>query len=366
MKIRAAVVHRAKGPFVVEEVELEEPRDDELLVEIVASGVCHTDIVCRDQWIPMPLPAVLGHEGSGIVRQVGKRAGGIAVGDRVVLSWGRGCGTCRNCMHGQPAYCDDMGRVSFGGGRLSDGSTSLRLRGEPVHSHFIGQSSFATHAVVHHSHAVRVPKEAPLELLGPLGCGFLTGSGAVFDALAVRPGATVIVYGVGAVGLSAVMAANVVGCSKIIAVDRNGERLGLARELGATHTLLANDEPLAPRIASLVPGGADFAIETTANMEVLRTAFESVHLRGVCAMLGASEPGAKLELDAFSVLLGRTLKGVIVGDLAPQLAIPRLIELHARGRFPIERLVKFYDFADLDRAAADSLAGLTIKPIVRM
>jgi len=366
MKISAAIVHQAKGPFVIHEVDLEEPRDDEVLVKIVASGVCHTDMVCRDQWIPMPLPAVLGHEGSGIVEKVGERVTRLAVGDHVVLSWGRGCGACRNCLHGEPAYCDDMGRVSFGGGRVSDGSCAIVHAGKPVHTHFIGQSSFASYAVVQEAHAVRVDRDAPIELLGPLGCGFLTGSGAVFDALKVPAGSSLVVFGAGAVGLSAVMAANVVGCTKIIVVDRNPARLEVARSLGASHVLRPGSEPIAPILAEWTRGGADFAIETTANADLLRIAFESVHLRGVCAMLGAAAPGTEIKLDAFSVLLGRTLKGVIVGDAAPHVAIPRLVELYQRGRFPIDRLVKYYAFENLNQAVSDSLEGLTIKPIVRM
>ncbi len=366
MKITAAIVNEPKAPFELHTVELEAPRDDEVLVRIVASGVCHTDVVCRDQWIPVPLPAVLGHEGSGVIEKVGANVRDLAVGDHVVLSWGRGCGRCKNCMAGEPAYCDRMGQVSFSGARLSDGSTSITREGQRVHSHFIGQSSFATHAVVQEAHAVKVDRELPLELLGPLGCGLLTGSGAVFDSLKVPSGATLIVFGVGAVGLSAVMAANVVGCSRIIAIDLHRQRLELAKELGASDVLHPEDGPLGPRIQELLPGGADFAIETTANPDVQRTAVEAVHLRGVCAMLGAAPFGTELKLDAFSILLGRTIKGVIVGDGVPHRSIPRLVDLYKRGRFPIEKLVSFYEFNELNRAVEDSLSGRVVKPIVVM
>jgi aryl-alcohol dehydrogenase len=365
MKITAAVVHEAKAPFELQTVELGPPHEDEVLVRIVASGVCHTDVVCRDHWIPVPLPVVLGHEGSGVVEQVGSAVRDLAVGDHVVLSWGRGCGRCNNCLRGEQAYCDQMGRVSFSCQR-ADGSTSITREGQRIHSHFIGQSSFATHAVVQEAHAVKVDRELPLELLGPLGCGLLTGSGAVFDALRVPTGSTLIVFGVGAVGLSAVMAAKVVGCSRIVAIDLNRERLTLARELGASDALHPEDGPLGPRIQELLPGGADFAIETTANPDVVRSAVEAVHLRGVCALLGAAPLGTELKLDMFSVLLGRTIKGVIVGDGVPQRAIPRLIELYKSGRFPLESLVRFYDFSELNQAVEDSLLGRVVKPVVCM
>lgn len=366
MQVTAAVVNEPEAPFAFEPLELEEPRADEVLVRVVASGVCHTDDVCRNQGIPVPLPVVLGHEGSGVVERVGADVTDLAPGDHVVLSWGRGCGKCPNCLRGEQAYCDDMGRVSFGGTRLTDGSTSLSRNGEDVHSHFIGQSSFATYAVVPEAHAVKVDDDVPLELLGPLGCGVLTGAGAVFDALDVEVGSAILVTGTGAVGLSAIMAANVLGCTPIIAVDTNRARLELARELGATHALHPDDGDLAEALAAIAPGGVDNAIETTANPQVLRTALEAVRLRGTCASLGAAPMGTELTLDAFSILLGRTLRGVIVGDGVPSIGIPRLISLYKAGRFPFDRLVKFYDFEDLDQAFQDSANGVTVKPVVRM
>lgn len=367
MEITAAVVDTPGAPFALQPLELEAPRADEVRIRIKGSGVCHTDVTCRDQWIPVPLPAVLGHEGSGVVEAVGAGVQDLAVGDHVVLSWGRGCGRCTNCLRGEQAYCDDMGRVSFGCARLEDGSVALRRDDEPVHSHFIMQSSFATHAVVPARHAVKVDPDLPIELLGPLGCGVLTGAGAVWDALQVRPGASIAIFGVGAVGLSAVMAAQVAGATTIIAIDQNQERLELATELGATHVIDASGEgSVSDAIQGIAPGGVDHSIEATGAPDVLRTAVEALRLRGECVLVGAAPFGTEVTLDVFSILLGRSLRGCVVGDLVPALQIPRMLELYRAGRFPFDKLIRTYPFEELNEAVADSLAGRTVKPVVLM
>jgi aryl-alcohol dehydrogenase len=368
LEITAAVVDEPGAAFALQPVTLEEPRADEVRIQIKGSGVCHTDVTCRDQWIPVPLPVVLGHEGSGIVEAVGSGVTELAPGDHVVLSWGRGCGHCPNCLRGEPAYCDDMGRVSFGCTRLDDGSTAISRGGEPVHSHFIMQSSFATHAVVPARHAVKVDPNLPIELLGPLGCGILTGAGAVWDAMRVAPGASIAIFGVGAVGLSAVMAAQVAGATTIIAIDRNSDRLALAQELGATHVIDASsaDISVSDAIQQIAPGGVDHSLEATGAPEVLRTAVEALRLRGECVLVGAAPFGTEATLDVFSILLGRSLRGCIVGDLVPSLQIPRMLALYKAGRFPFDRLIQTYPFAELNQAVADSLDGRTVKPVVVM
>ncbi len=224
------------GPFQIETLTVDQPRADEVLVRIVATGMCHTDIVIRDQVYPVPLPIVLGHEGAGIIERVGSAVRKVIPGDHVVLSF-MSCGHCTRCAMGQPAYCERGHPLCFGGTR-EDGSTASRdSRSEPVHDHFFGQSSFGTYALANERTVVKVPKDLPLERLGPLGCGIQTGAGSVMNALKIGTGASFTAFGSGSVGLSAVMAARIVGATTIIAVDVVASRLALAKELGATHTV---------------------------------------------------------------------------------------------------------------------------------
>ncbi|MCG7757054.1 MAG: alcohol dehydrogenase catalytic domain-containing protein, partial [Nitrosomonas sp.] len=237
-KIKAAVVRQKGGPFQIEDLMQDDPRSDEVRVRIVATGMCHTDMVARDQLYEVPLPVVLGHEGSGVVEQIGSHVKKVAVGDHVVLTY-MWCGHCKPCLRGDLTYCEQFYALNFNGAR-EDGSTSTFTTGntpEPVHDHFFGQSSFGTFALVHERNAIKVPKDAPLELLGPLGCGIQTGAGAVMNALKVNPGSSFAAFGGGAVGLSAVMAARAAGATIIISVDVVPSRLALAMELGATHTI---------------------------------------------------------------------------------------------------------------------------------
>ena len=236
MKITAAVVREKGGPFIIEDVELDDPRPDEILVRMVATGICHTDVTLRNN--PLTLPIVLGHEGAGIVEKVGACVTKVKPGDAVVLSYVY-CGHCSNCREGLPAYCTQSVTATFGGVR-SDGTTTLSANGRKIHGNFFGQSSLATYALTYENNVIKVRPDAPLELLGPLGCGIQTGAGAVINSLRVKAGSTIAVFGLGSVGLSAVMAARIAGCPKIVGVDVKPNRLDLASELGATHVLDGN------------------------------------------------------------------------------------------------------------------------------
>jgi aryl-alcohol dehydrogenase len=233
-EIEAAVVRDVHGDFAIERLRLDPPRPDEVVVRIVATGLCHTDVAVRDQAIPSPLPIVLGHEGAGVVVAIGEAVRQVTVGDHVVITY-LSCGECRPCRSGQPASCALFGLHCFSGGR-ADGSHALHSHdGSALHDRFFGQSSFATHAIANERNVVKVRRDAPLELLGPLSCGVMTGAGTVWNELQVKPGDSFAVFGAGAVGLSAVMAAKLAGAGTIVAVDRVASRLELARELGATH-----------------------------------------------------------------------------------------------------------------------------------
>ncbi|MFZ0776110.1 MAG: NAD(P)-dependent alcohol dehydrogenase [Xanthobacteraceae bacterium] len=365
-QIRAAVVRGKGGPFQIETLTVDQPREDEVLVRIVATGMCHTDIVIRDQVYPVPLPIVLGHEGAGIVERVGSAIRKVIPGDHVVLSF-MSCGHCARCAMGQPAYCERGHPLCFGGTR-EDGSTALRDgRSEPVHDHFFGQSSFGTYALASERTVVKVPKDLPLERLGPLGCGIQTGAGSVMNALKIGTGAGFAAFGSGSVGLSAIMAARIVGATTIIAVDVVASRLALAKELGATHMVNAADADPVSEIRAITNGGVDFALESTGRPEVVRQAIDVLGTRGTCGIVGAAPIGTTASFDMGGLMSpGKTIRGIIQGDSVPNLFIPQLIELHRQGRFPFDRLIKFYSFDDINQAAADSEAGTAIKPVLRM
>ncbi|NIA56927.1 NAD(P)-dependent alcohol dehydrogenase [Massilia sp. TW-1] len=363
--IRAAVARTAGQPLQFESATLEAPRDNEVLVRMVATGVCHTDMVIRDQQYKTPLPMILGHEGAGVIEQVGRNVTTVAPGDHVVMAY-MYCGLCSPCATGHPAHCANMGPLNFGGGRLDGSSSACCHDGGELHDHFFGQSSFATHAIASELNVVKVPKEVPLELLGPLGCGIQTGAGAVLNAMKVHAGASFAAFGTGAVGLAALMAARVAGATKIIAVDVNSTRLQLALELGATHAINSRETDPVAEIRKITGGGADFTLECSGRAAVLRQAIDSVGLLGTCGIVGATPEGTEASFNVNDVMIpGRRIMGIVQGDVVSRTFIPELIELYRQGRFPFDRLVKFYDFDDVNQAMADSESGVTIKPILR-
>lgn len=364
MQIKAAVVRDTSAPFVVETLTLDEPRADEILVRIVGAGVCHTDMVVRDQGYPVPLPLVLGHEGSGVVERVGANVKTLQPGDHVVLSYAN-CGHCTNCLSGAPGYCESFYDQNFGGQR-TDGSTPYKdAEGHAVCGCFFNQSSFGTHALVSERNAIKIPKDVPLELMGPLGCGIQTGAGAIMNALKPGVGSSIAVFGTGSVGLSAIMAAKAVGCTQIIAVDMNDARLELAEELGATHVINPASTNTLDKIREISGGGVQFSLECTSHPKVLRQAVDCLRIPGVCGLVGAAPLGTEVSLDMNTVLFGRTLRGIIEGDSVPKVFIPQLIELWRAGRFPFDRLVKYYALEDINQAVADSESGVVLKPILK-
>jgi aryl-alcohol dehydrogenase len=364
MKISAAVCRGPKVPLSLETLDLEEPRDEEVLVRIVSTGVCHTDIVVRDGHLPTPPPVVLGHEGAGVVEKVGSRVSKVAPGDHVVMTF-NSCGRCASCIESEPGYCHEFFPRNFFAVR-ADGSSALSKNGERIHGNFFGQSSFATYALCHERNAIRVPQEARLELLGPLACGVQTGAGAVMNALRVKPGSSFVVFGAGSVGLSAIMAAQVMGATTIIAVDVNDARLSMAGELGATHSINPMRTDAVAQIQGLTGGGANFSLDTTGIMAVIRSAVACLAPRGTCGMLGASPLGSEIGLDAVHFMSGgRRLIGIVEGSSQPEVFIPLLIRLHEQGHLPFDRLVKFYPLDQVNEAMRDSETGTTIKPILR-
>ena len=276
------------------------------------------------------------------------------------------CGTCRNCRSGRPAYCLQVIPLSFGGTR-PDGSTPLGQNGARIHGFFFGQSSFATHALATERNVVKVDPQAPLELLGPLGCGIQTGAGAVLNSLNAEPGQSIAVFGVGSVGLSAIMAAKHVGCGPIIAVDRVEARLDLASDLGATKIILNGDlHQTVEEIRSITDAGADYSLDTTGSPDVLRAAVESLGILGTCGLIGGAAAGIDVHLEMNHLLLGRNVRGIVQGDSVPDEFIPRLLDLHQSGEFPFDRLIRFYELDAINQAVEDMQAARAIKPVLRM
>lgn len=363
MDIQAAVV-REPGRFTIEQLELDAPQGHEVLVRIVATGLCHTDIAALDQHLPYPLPGILGHEGVGVVERVGQRVDRLIPGDHVILSFAS-CGQCASCQSGQPAYCQYARQLNLAT-RRADGSCSHHAGGQAVSAGFFGQSSLASHALVHERNAVRVPKNLPLVDMAPLACGVQTGAGGVLNVLKPAAGASMVVYGLGAVGLSAVMAAKAAGCTRIIAVDLHPSRLDLAAELGATALIQASDTPADAQVHAQAPGGVDFAIDATGVPAVMAAAIASTHKTGTTLMLGMAPPGASLKLNAALLLGGRTIRSSIECDSVPAVFIPRLIELQRAGLLPFERLCRHYPLHAINEAIEDCKRGRTIKPIIVM
>ena len=365
MQITAAVARERFGPFSIERLDLCDPRPDELLVKIVASGMCQTDQHGRDGYYNMPLPAVFGHEGAGVIAAVGKAVSQFAPGDHVVISfpW---CGTCANCKRHMTSHCQNHRALKMSGTR-PDGSTLMTQDGAPVYSAFFQQSSFATYAIANERFAVKVRSDAPLELLGPFACSGQTGAGAVLNTMRPEPGDAFAVFGVGAVGLSALTAAKIARCDPIIAVDIHDRRLALARELGATHAFNNSGRAdVVAEIRKITGHGVRFSLDTSAQPAVLRQAAETLMPAGTCVLLGSARAGTEVSLEMPFLQFGRSVHGVIQGESLPQQLIPRLVDFLMEGVLPIERMITFYPLAEINRAARESNDGTTIKPVLRM
>lgn len=365
-KTKAAVVEGPGAPFTVAEVELADLRPDEVLVRVVAAGLCHTDLGVQAGGIPFALPGVLGHEGAGVVVETGSAVTRVEPGDQVLLSF-TSCGACRSCRGGHPAYCDTWVPQNLILGRRADGEATITRDGQPIGGRFFGQSSFAGHAVADERSVVKVPDGVPLDLLAPLGCGVQTGFGTVWNVLAPAPGSTLAVFGTGAVGLAAVMAAAGLPLGAVVAVDRVTERLDLAREVGATHTIDTRTQDVPAAIAEITRGrGLDCTIDTTGVPTLVRAAVDALGARGTCAIVGAPPAGTEVAFEVQSLLPGKRIIGVTLGDGEPETLIPQLVDLYRAGRLPLEKLVRHYSLSDLDRAAEDMHSGRTVKPVIRM
>ncbi|HJT95390.1 MAG TPA: NAD(P)-dependent alcohol dehydrogenase [Mycobacterium sp.] len=363
MKAQAAVLRAASTPLELVEVDVEDPRPHEVVVRLTGAGICHTDLGIIASATDAQVPIVLGHEGAGVVERVGSEVTGLAAGDHVVLSY-NSCGGCDHCGSALPMHCRDFVGLNLSGARL-DGSSPFSQGGEPVLGHFFGQSSWATRVVTTDQNCVKVDDDLPLAVLGPLGCGIQTGAGAVLNTLKPPPGSSIAIFGMGSVGLAALLAAVVADCGTIIAVDIDDARLKRATELGATATVNSANIDAAEQIRQLTDGlGVQFTVECIGFGAVVRAALESLQTPGVCATVGFQGVPNEITIDQGHLLFGKSLIGVIEGDAIPQQFIPQMLELFRAGRFPFDQLIETFPFESINDAIEAIHAGKVIKAVL--
>lgn len=364
MKVFAAVTHK-QGELSLEEVELAAPKATEVLVKIVACGVCHTDAAAMNLFIPITLPAILGHEGVGIVEETGSEVTTLKKGDRVIMSF-PSCGTCGYCHDDHPYACDHLNTLFFDG-VYNDGTKRFSQNKTEISS-FFGQGAFADHVIVDARNAVKADIDSDKDLanLCSLGCGVQTGAGAVLNRIKPKAGSSLVVFGCGGVGMSAIMAGVIAGCSIIIGVDIVPERLKLAKELGATHVINYNETNVVDEIKQITEGGAHSSIESSGVADMTLKALACLRREGIAVLLSVTGP-EKIELPLEALIMNPsiTLAGLSEGGSNPQTFIPELVQYYKEGRLPVDKLVKFYDFKDIHKAFEDSHSGKTIKPVLR-
>lgn len=363
----AAVARAPHQPFTIEAVTVAAPRAGEVLVRIAGVGLCHTDLVFRDQFDAFAKPAVLGHEGAGVIEALGEGVTGLAVGDRVILGFSS-CGECPRCAEDLPTYCVDFVPLNYAGMRLDDQSTAYAgAQGERISSHFFGQSSFGTLAVVRARNVVKVPEtEVPLDLLGPLGCGLMTGAGAVMKSMDCPAGSSLVVFGGGPVGLAAVMAAKVRGCASIILVEPVAARRAIALDLGATDVIDPAAGDVGAAIRALHPQGVNFALDTSGVVSVIETGIASLASHGMIGLVGVPKDlsaGISVNIAGF-ITPGLRIVGIIEGDAVPQQFIPELLALHAAGQFPFDRLIQTFPLNQINDAIDAQARGDCIKAVL--
>lgn len=359
VEVTAAVLRASDAPFALEEITLEPPADDEVVVRIAGVGICQSDLLARTPLVKPPV--IAGHEGAGIVEAVGARVSSLVPGDHVVLSFDS-CAMCESCLSAAPSYCDTFWRRNLTGYRADRTTNATDADGQAVAGRWFGQSSFATHSVVAARNAVKVDPAAPLELLGPLACGLQTGAGAVLNSLRLRTGSSLVVFGTGSVGLSAIMAAKLAGLTTIVGVDLSPARLALATELGATHVIDGAAEDLAAQLRTIAPRGFHASLDATGVPDVISTAIGALRPAGVCGLLGSVRKDLTIRPEHLSA--GVTLRSIVLGDAVPQLFIPVLIELWRQGRFPFERLVETFPLAQINEAEQAARSGAAVKPVL--
>ncbi|WP_299848485.1 zinc-binding dehydrogenase [uncultured Roseovarius sp.] len=358
MKIKAAVLRRSdlprpyaqSKPLSIEEIELDPPKQGEVLVEIKAVGLCHSDLVAINGERGKPMPIVIGHEAAGVVVELGAGVQGLAVGDHVVPSYVSSCGHCEMCTVGRPALCEPA-TVANAAALLRDGTSRLHSAGTRIHHHS-GVAGFAEYAVMSKDALVRIDKDIPFEHAALFGCGVVTGVGSVVNTSGVKPGESVAIVGLGGVGLSALLAAIAAGAGQVVALDLSPEKLHLARELGADQVINAAEADCVAQVREVTAGGAHVAIETAGSPRALQTAYDVTRRGGTTVAAGMPGPDAKFTLSHLTIAAEeRTLKGSYMGSCVPKRDIPRYLAMYKSGQLPVDKLLsRVIGFDDLNGA----------------
>jgi S-(hydroxymethyl)glutathione dehydrogenase/alcohol dehydrogenase len=363
--MKAAVCHERNQPVRIEDVTLDPPRRDEVRVRMVATGVCHSDLSVVQGIIPMKLPCVLGHEGAGVVEEVGEGVAHLAPGDKVVLAWVTPCGRCFHCLRSEPHLCE-VGESINRTSRMPDGSTRLRLGGVELNA-FSALGALAEEAVVPAGAAVKLPPDAPLDRCALLGCAVTTGVGAVFRTARVTPGSRVAVFGAGGVGLNVVQGAAIAGAERIVVVDPRPARLVAARSFGATDVVDASREDATARVRELTAGrGADYVFEAVGRKETIEQAVAATRRGGTCVVIGVGSPKETVALNVFGLpYFERRIVGSWYGSANVHVDVPMLLGLYRAGKLKLDELVtRTYGLAEVDRAFADLAAGNNSRGLV--
>jgi alcohol dehydrogenase len=372
MKTRAAVItemekprpYATSRPMVIEELDLDPPGEGEILIKIHAAGLCHSDLSTINGDRPRQMPMVLGHEAAGEVMELGAGVKDLKVGDHVILVFVPSCGHCMPCMEGRPALCEP-GAKSNGSGTLLSGETRLSRNGKPVHHH-VGVSAFAEYAVISRQSAVKIDRTLAFEEAALFGCAVITGAGAVINTAKVPPGTTAAIVGLGGVGLMSMLAARLSGCRQIVAIDMLDDKLKLAKQLGATHTVNARAPNCVEHVKDITQGGVDFAFEMASSVKALELAYKITRRGGMTVTGSLPHPTHTMALPATNLVAEeRTVKGSYVGSCIPNRDIPRFIALYQQGLLPVDRLMSERIKLDEINAGFDKLAdGGTVRQIL--
>jgi NDMA-dependent alcohol dehydrogenase len=365
-KGKAVICREWNKPVVVEEVEVESPRRGEVMVQIAACGVCHSDLSATNGTIPMPPPTVLGHEAAGKIVEVGEGVGDLKVGDTVVVSWVPMCGKCRYCVEGRPALCDASAKATL---TLPDGTSRLKDAKGNTLNHFAGVGVMAEYATLHRDSVIPIDADTPLDKAALVGCAVMTGVGAAINTAKVRPGSTVAVFGAGGIGLNVIQGCALAGADKIIAVDLADKKLEFAQRFGATHTVNpSSDGDAVQRIMALTSGGADYTFECIGAPKVIEQAWAATRKGGTCVVVGVTKATDQVTLPAFLLpFQEKTLTGSMYGSARPSVDFPRLINLYKTNRLKLDELVTAtYKIEEINRAFDDMQKGVNARGVILM
>jgi alcohol dehydrogenase len=374
MKMKAAVIRQMglpqpyaeSKPMVIEEVELDAPGEREVLVQVKAASLCHSDLSTVNADRPRQMPMVLGHEASGVVMECGPGVSDLKAGDHVALVFAPSCGVCLSCIEGHPGRCEP-GQQSNGAGTLLGGHMRLHQHGKEMFHH-VGVSAFAEYCVVNRGSLVKIDRELPFDEAALFGCAVLTGVGAVFNTAQVFPGARVAVLGLGGVGLNSLLGAMVAGANQVIAIDLHDDKLKMARDLGATDTVNARDPDAIQKVKDLTSGGVDFAFEMAGSVQAMELAYRITRRGGTTVSAGLPHPDHRWPLQHVNMVAEeRTIKGSYVGSCVPTRDLPRYIALYRQGKLPVNKLMSDHIRLDEINLGFDRLAsGHTVRQIIMM